>query len=108
MLAVSTEVAALALTFAVHVFGAAVLIVNMFDRDEPLWRNWWPTDREDDGPPPPPPPPRRGPDGLPLPDADQSAQRLRGPGRIGPWRRGPRTRPDHAPREVPAREPDPR
>jgi hypothetical protein len=96
---VSPEVAAIALTFAVHVLGAAILIVGMFDEDTDRF-GWWPrTRRGDDGPPPPPPPPRLGPDGLPLPDAEQSPRRLRDPHR-GPLRRRRR-------RVRPAREPLP-
>lgn len=105
---VSPEIAALALIFAVHVFGMAVLIVITLDRDEPLIRNWWPRDHGDDPPPPAPPAPRLGPDGLRLPDAEASRTRLREPGRIGNW--GPpgrrrRTRRTREPEPVPERQP---
>lgn len=103
---VSPEVAALALTLAVHVAGAAVLIGAMFDHEEDSgpFRGWWPTDPA--GEEPPPAPPRGDPEAVPLADGapfDQSPRRLRGPGRIGRARRGRRVRPDHAPRPLPDR-----
>jgi hypothetical protein len=105
---VSPEVAAIALTFAVHVFGMAVLIVVGRGEDEPLFRNWWPREGGDDTPPTPPAP-RLGPDGLPLDgrdDFEASRTRLREPGRIGTWRPRPRTRRTREPERVPVRRSD--
>jgi len=108
---VSPELAAIALTFAVHVLGGAILIVGMLD-DETDRFGWWPRTRRDEDPPPPPPEPRTGPDGVPLPDAEQSARRLRGPHRGPLGRRRRRARPVHEPLperrpgEAPASAPD--
>lgn len=94
------EIIALALTFVVHVVGAALLIWAMIDKeDAPDLRDWWP---RDDGPDEPPEPdPRPAPSGdrapLPLPGAGASPVRLREPARLGDaYTRRPR-RPDHAP-----------
>ena len=97
----SPEIAAITLLFAVHLLGAAILIAGMLDGETDPW-GWWPGRRRDAGPPPPPPPPRRGPDGVPLPDAEQSRRRLRGPGRIAPDRAHRRARPDREPAPEPA------
>lgn len=106
---VSPEVAAIALTLAVHVAGAIVLIGEMFRDDEKrdFFGGWWP--RDDPGPQEPPPAPPAGRAGriraaVPLPDAEQSPRRLRGPGRIGRRRRTRRTRPEHVPAPVPDRD----
>lgn len=92
---VSTQVAAIALTFAVHLAGAVVLVRMMFSGERRDLLGWWPRgDGRDDGPPDPPAPPA-GPGGLPLPDAEASTRRLRGPGRLGPGPRRRRARPAH-------------
>jgi hypothetical protein len=103
---VSPEVAAITITLAVHIAGALVLIAAMFqdDEDRDLFGGWWPKD--DPGPqdpPPAPPAPGTGID-VPLDDAGQSRRRLRGPGRIGEWRRRRRRRPEHVPAPVPDRD----
>lgn len=106
---VSPEVAAIAITLAVHVLGAAILIVTMFDGEEhmDLFGGWWPKDKRDDGPSPSTPSSPAQERELPLPDAAQSARRLRGPGRIGRWTRPRRVRPAHEPRPAPSREREP-
>lgn len=100
------EVIALALTFIVHVLGAAVLIWAMFDADNrPDWRSIWP--RDDDGgggggrgDEPGPEPDPSG-DGVPLlPDARPADVRLRGPRRLRDERPRPRRRPGHDPEPV--------
>lgn len=48
-------------------------------------------------------PKRSPPGGVPLPDAEQSSRRLRGPGRLG----GDRARPDRRPAHAPVRTPSP-
>lgn len=99
---VTKEVLALALTVLVHVIGMGALVWALLHDDEnrPDWRGWWPG--EDDDPPAPPPTPRdRG--GLPLPDAEPSAARLREPGRLSDVHGRPARRPQHAPARTPAR-----
>jgi hypothetical protein len=99
---VTKEVLALALTVLVHVIGMTALVWALLHDDEKRsdWRDWWP---RDDEPPEPPPEPRdRG--GLPLPDADPSAVRLREPGRLADRLPPPARRPEHAPERQPARE----
>jgi hypothetical protein len=100
---VSKEVLALALTVLVHVVGMAALVWALLHDDEnrPDWRDWWPGG--DDDPPAPPPDPRQG-GGLPLPDAQSSAVRLREPGRLADGHPRPARRPEHVPERVPARE----
>ena len=93
---------ALALTVLVHVIGMTALVWALLHDDEKRsdWRDWWP--RDDESPEPPPQPRGRG--GLPLPDADPSAVRLREPGRLGDRHPRPARRPEHAPERAPARE----
>jgi hypothetical protein len=97
--------AAVLLTGFVHVLGAVFLlwIVMRSDNDVDLL-GWW---RDDDDPGDDPLPQR--PDapaggGLPLPDAEPSPVRLRGPGRLAEHHPRPARRPEHAPE--PAREPE--
>ena len=97
--------AALLLTLVVHVIGSVVLIWALFAGQDPRpdWRGWW----RGDGPDDPEPPARepRGPsgDGLPLPDAQQSAARLREQGRIAVRYERPARRPARQPTREPAR-----
>ena len=100
------EVLALALTVLVHVIGMAALVWALLldDDNRSDWRGWWPGG--DDEPPAPPPTPRDG-GGLPLPDAQPSAVRLREPGRLADAHPRPARRPEHAPTRVPAREREP-
>jgi hypothetical protein len=101
---VTKEVLALALTVLVHVIGMAALVWALLHDDEKRsdWRDWWP--RGDDDPPAPPQPRDRG--GLPLPDAQPSAVRLREPGRLADGHPRPARRPEHAPERVPERVPE--
>lgn len=98
------EVVALALTFLVHVIGAAILVWAMLDdgRDWRFWHGWWPDDGED-RPEPEAPSPVGG-DGLPLPDALPARVRLRGHDRLADAIPAPVRRPEHVP--VPEREPE--
>ena len=100
------EVLALALTVLVHVIGMAALVWALLldDDNRSDWRGWWPGG--DDEPPAPPPTPRDG-GGLPLPDAQPSAVRLREPGRLADAHPRHARRPEHAPTRVPAREREP-
>ncbi len=96
--------AALVLTLVVHVLGTILLLWALLrgQDDKPDLRGWWwGDDGGDDGrePPTEQPGPRGG--GIPLPDAAQSAVRLRGPGL--PGRRLPR--PPRRPQHVPERDP---
>jgi hypothetical protein len=99
------QIAALALTFVVHVAGAACLVWALLgDRGLGGLRDWW----NDDGGEPPPsdprtPDPRPSGPGLPLPlgDSMPSDVRLRQPGHIGEGRR-PARRP-HEPVRTPER-----
>jgi hypothetical protein len=52
------------------------------------------------------PPRRPGPGGVPLPDAVQSKERFRGPGRLADRREWPVRRPAREPERTPARQPD--
>jgi hypothetical protein len=102
---VTKEVLALALTVLVHVIGMAALVWALLldDENRPDWRGWWPGG-DDDPPAPPPPPTPRDRGGLPLPDAESSAVRLREPGRLADGHPRPARRPAHAPEREPARE----
>ena len=100
------QIAALAITFVVHVAGAACLVwALMGDRGFGGLRDWW----NDDGSDPPPPEPREpdprpsGPGlALPLPHSAPSDVRLREPGRIGDAHPRPARRP-HQPERSPER-----
>jgi hypothetical protein len=100
------QIAALAITFLVHVAGAACLVwALMGDRGFGGLRDWW----NDDGSDPPPPEPREpdprpsGPGlALPLPTSAPSDVRLREPGRIGDGHPRPARRP-HEPVRSPER-----
>jgi len=103
---VTKEVLALGLTVLVHVIGMGALVwALLLDEDErPDWRGWW--RGGDDGDPHPP---RPGPgDGrLPLEDAEPSAVRLRGPGRLAGGYAPPARRPRHDPARTPQPAPAP-
>jgi hypothetical protein len=100
---VTKEVLALALTVLVHVIGMAALVWALLldDENRPDWRGWWPGG-DDEPPAPASTPPDRG--GLPLPDAQPSAVRLREPGRLADGHPRPARRPEHAPERAPVRE----
>jgi hypothetical protein len=105
---VTVEVLALTLTVVVHVIGAGVLVWALLDGDGIDWRSFWPRDddgrwKRGDGLPEGPAPVPSG--GLPLPDADPSAVRLREPGRLGDAHPRPVRRPAHAPERVRPRVP---
>jgi hypothetical protein len=98
------QIAALAITFVVHVAGAACLVwALMGDRGFGGLRDWW---NDDGGEPPPQPPrtpdPRPSGPGLPLPDSVPSDVRLREPGRIADAHPRPARRP-HRPARTPER-----
>jgi hypothetical protein len=108
-LSAEMELAALLLTFVVHVIGAGVLVWALIDHDDAdagSWRDWWP--RDDHGPEGPVAPRDPGGDGAErpvLPDAQPSPVRLREPGRIGDRKAAPARRPVHpAVPERPVRE----
>jgi hypothetical protein len=94
------------ITGGVHVLGAVFLIWLVLRSDENAdLLGWW---RDDEDPPDESGP--RGPvapagGGLPLPDAEPSPMRLRGPGRITDRRPRPARRPEHEPQPAPVREP---
>ena len=100
------QIAALAITFLVHVAGAACLVwALMGDRGFGGLRDWW----NDDGSDPPPPEPREpdprpsGPGlALPLPTSAPSDVRFREPGRLGDAHPRPARRP-HQPERSPER-----
>ena len=100
------QIAALAITFLVHVAGAACLVwALMGDRGFGGLRDWW----NDDGFDPPPPEPREpdprpsGPGlALPLPTSAPSDVRFREPGRLGDAHPRPARRP-HQPERSPER-----
>jgi hypothetical protein len=100
---VSNEALALGITFLIHVIGICALFALMLSSSEDGgWRDWWPRDDDGgggDGPDDPGP-------GPPLPVAEQSAVRLREPGRLADVRRRAPRRPEHAPQRVPQRERD--
>ncbi len=102
------EMAAIVLTFVVHVIGAGVLVWALLDADDarPSWRDWWPGDRRPDTPDLPPEPSGGGTQAPILPDAVPSAVRLREPGRLADAKPRPARRPAHPvePVREPARE----
>lgn len=65
------------MTLAVHLVAFAVLVWAMLGPDGAGWRDWWPRDDRPDEEPLGPQPDAPRPDGLPLPDADPAAARLR-------------------------------
>jgi hypothetical protein len=103
---VTKEVLALALTVLVHVVGMGALVWALLRDDDTRqdWRGWW-GGGDDDGNAPPPDGPRGG--GLPLPDAEPSAVRLREPGRLADAHAPSPRRPSHPPDRVPEREREP-
>ena len=99
------EIAALVLTFLVHVLGGAVLIWNLMGAqgERPSWRDWWPRD-DDGGPEPAGPSPVPSGDGMPLlPDAVPASVRIREGERLADHRTRPTRRPLHP--AVPAEPP---
>jgi hypothetical protein len=103
----AAQIAALAITFFVHVAGALCLVwALMGERGFGGLRDWW--NDGGDGPPPPEPqdpePPRPSGPGLalPLPHAAPSDVRLREPGRIADAHPAPARRP-HEPVRRPER-----
>jgi hypothetical protein len=109
----AAQIAALAITFVVHVAGALCLIWALLgDRGFGGLRDWW--NDGGDGPPPPEPrdpePPRPSGTGLALPlsDALQSDVRLREPGRIADGYPKPGRRREHEPERRPERAPSSR
>jgi hypothetical protein len=88
---VSPELIAILLIIVVHILGGGALIWALVREDGLDWRSWWPDDGDGWGPG------GGGPDGPPLPDAEPSVQRLRGPDRMRIERRRGRPRPGHAP-----------
>jgi hypothetical protein len=101
------QIAALAITFVVHVLGAACLVWALLgDRGFDGLRDWW----NDGGGGEPPAPEPRAPDPrpsgpglpLPLPESVASDVRFREPGRIGDHRGRPARRP-HEPVRTPER-----
>ncbi len=108
---VHMEMAAIVLTFVVHVIGAGVLVWALLDADDvkPSWRDWWPGDRGPDAPDAPPEPSGDGERAPILPDAVPSAVRMREPGRLGDAKPRPARRPAHPAQPVrePVREREP-
>ena len=102
----SGPLAAILLTLIVHVVAFVLLVALCGQSMVEVFR----TPRHDDdgwGEPPADdpvasPPPSGG--GLPLPDADQAAVRLRESGRIGDRYGRPARRPEHEPGRAPQRE----
>jgi len=104
----NTEIAALLLILAVHVFGAVVLVWGMIDHDDPdrgSWRDWWPRGGDDPPVRPGPKPPSGGMDAPVLPQSLAPPVRVREGGRIGDLTPRPARRPEHPP--VPRRTPTP-
>ncbi len=101
-----TELAAIVLTIAVHIVGAAVLLWGMIDHDDPdrgSWRDWWPRDhRDDDGPSPDPSPAPSGDVAVPvLPASTPAPGRVREGARIGDLTPRRDRRPAHPATPVP-------
>lgn len=94
------------ITVGVHLLGGGLLIWAIAGREVlELFRTDDGDDGRGEGEPPAPPEPDHPRGGLPLPDADPSAVRLREPGRIGDrYGRPPRRRHVDAP-PAPEREP---
>lgn len=100
------EIAVL-LTGVVHVLGAVFLLwlVLRSDHGAPSdLLGWWRDDDDPDERPEPDGPLAPAGGGLPLPDAEPSPVRLRGPGRLADRRPLPARRPEHEPQ--PARQPE--
>ena len=102
------ELLALGLTVVVHILGGLALVGMLLRNSSTDARNWW-TGDDDGGHPPDAPQPSRpqpgGGGGLPLPDADPSAVRLRAPGQIAERYPRPLRRPAHPP-ATPERQPE--
>ncbi len=97
--------AALVLTLVVHVLGTILLLWALLrgQDDRPDLRGWWWGDDGDDGREPPPEQPGPSGGGIPLPDAAQSAVRLRGAARLADGYDRPSRRPQHVPERDPQR-----
>lgn len=99
------EQAAFLLVGASHVVALLALLWMLFSvGDRPLGLGFWFGTDPGDDPGPPPEPVAPGGAALPLPDAQGSDVRLRGPGRLADAHPRPPRRPDHAPE--PSRTPD--
>jgi hypothetical protein len=99
------EQAAFLLIGVSHVIAVAALLWMLFNvGDRPLGFGFWFGDDDADEPRPPQEPLAPGGAALPLPGADASDVRLRGPGRLADAYPRPARRPEHAPE--PARTPD--
>ncbi len=99
------EQAAFLLIGVSHVIAVVALLWMLFSvGDRPLGLGFWFGDDAGDEPPAPPEPVAPGGAALPLPGADASDVRLRGPGRLADAYPRPARRPDHAPE--PARTPE--
>ena len=101
------QIAALAITFVVHVAGAICLVWALLgERGFGGLRDWWNDGGGGEPPPPEPPAPDPRPSGpglaLPLPHAAPSDVRLREPGRLGDAHPRPARRP-HQPARTPER-----
>lgn len=99
-------VLAILLTFVVHVVGMGVLISLMGHEVIDMFRSRPRREGGDGGEPAPDPVPAPTPSGggLPLPDAVQTAVRLREPGRLADGYDRPARRPEHEPVRTPQRE----
>jgi hypothetical protein len=95
------EIAALLIVFVVHLIGGVLLVWALLDDDTRAgWRRRWGFGRGDDrSPQPPAPQPPAAVKRPALPDlpADQSAVRLRGPGRLADAHAPRPRRPEHVP-----------
>lgn len=98
------EQAAILLVGVAHVLAAIVLLwMLMRSGDRAPGLGFWFGPDPGDDPTPPHEPVAPGGAAIPLPDAQGSAKRLRGPGRLADAHPRPPRRPDHAP--DPARTP---
>ena len=98
---------ALLLTLVVHIVGMGVLYMLLGKELLETFRTRKRPDWGDGGEPPEPEPsvtPGPSGGGLPLPDAEQAAVRLREGGRIGDRYGRPARRPEHEPVRAPQRE----
>lgn len=110
MAALHLELIALGLTALVHFAGAGVLIWALLDGEKVDWRSFLNPGDDDGGgggrrrPEPFSPPGGGAP--LPLPDAEQSAERFRDSGRLGDRKQRPPRRRAPEPAREPVRAPE--